>query len=520
VNSPTSAGTFRPDLQRRTGWFDRIAASPVSSGLALLVAAVLFRAIQFGNPVVQPDDQFYLLTGDRLLQGVLPYVDIWDRKPVGLFILYAGIRLLPGDGVLAYQLVATAFAAATAFVIRQIALRFASPPAALSAALVYLVYLGVFGGEAGQSPVFYNLLMAAAALLLVRIIERPGFGGRAVAFGAAAMALVGLSIQIKYPALFEGLFFGLSLMWLAHRRGWTPGAIALAALGWATIAVAPTLAAWGWYEAMGHGEAFVYANFVSIFERGSPGRMVVLGRLLDMVLQALPLGIAAWFSWRARYREEASPVASAIYVFCGCWSLAAIGAILAFGSFYDHYALPMLVPLAIVAAPILGDRRAGIDLVAAGRRHHLPLAAFVVIFATALSVKHISKHIESRGRGIAIASEVAFLKPRLKDCLFVYASEPILYHLTGSCLPGRWPFPDHLNNGVENASIGIDPLVETRRIMANRPEFVASIPRPFSKMNMRTWTFMQGELARDYRLVWEHKVGKSARQLYQRRPGI
>jgi hypothetical protein len=52
-----------------------------------------------------------------MLDGALPYVDIWDRKPIGLFLLYAAIRLLGGDGILAYQVTATAFAVATAAVL-------------------------------------------------------------------------------------------------------------------------------------------------------------------------------------------------------------------------------------------------------------------------------------------------------------------------------------------------------------------------------------------------------------------
>ena len=98
------------------------------SALLLLGVALLFRAPSFGNPVVvgdEGDEQFYLLVGDRMLHGLLPYVDVWDRKPVGLFLLYAATRLLGGEGIWHYQLVATAFAAGTAFLVSRIAIRFA-----------------------------------------------------------------------------------------------------------------------------------------------------------------------------------------------------------------------------------------------------------------------------------------------------------------------------------------------------------------------------------------------------------
>ncbi|MGI8366235.1 hypothetical protein ACRYSN_13930, partial [Sphingomonas paucimobilis] len=100
-----------------------VARSPLPLALFLLLVAVLLRAHDFGNPVIHVDEQYYLLVGDRMLHGAWPYIDLWDRKPVGLFALFAAMRLLPGDGILAYQLTATLFAAATAFLIARGAAR-------------------------------------------------------------------------------------------------------------------------------------------------------------------------------------------------------------------------------------------------------------------------------------------------------------------------------------------------------------------------------------------------------------
>jgi len=89
----------------------------------LIVAAILLRLAHYGDPAIHMDEQFYLLVGEGMRHGELPYVDYWDRKPLGLFLIYWVIRLLGGDGIIQYQLVATLFAAATAFVIRTIARR-------------------------------------------------------------------------------------------------------------------------------------------------------------------------------------------------------------------------------------------------------------------------------------------------------------------------------------------------------------------------------------------------------------
>ena len=147
--------------------------------IALIVAvAIATRIVGWWNPVAHVDDQFYLLAGEELLKGHWPYIDVWDRKPLGLFLLYAGIAWIGGGTILGLNLVATAFAASTAIVVRQIALRFASPLAALLAALTYLFVLPLYGGQNGQSPVFYNLLIAGAVLLLFRASEAPEWPNR------------------------------------------------------------------------------------------------------------------------------------------------------------------------------------------------------------------------------------------------------------------------------------------------------------------------------------------------------
>ena len=74
-----------------------VGVARASTGLilfGLLAFAFLVRAQTFGNPVLGFDEQFYLLVGDRMLHGAIPYVDIFDRKPIGLFLIYDAIREL------------------------------------------------------------------------------------------------------------------------------------------------------------------------------------------------------------------------------------------------------------------------------------------------------------------------------------------------------------------------------------------------------------------------------------------
>ena len=128
----------------------------------IVLVAIASRIVTFGNPLVIVDDQFYHYVGQAMLGGQWPYVDIWDRKPIGLFLIFAGIAAVGGGSVLVMQLVATAFAIATAWVVRHIALHFANARGSLCAALAYLVTLPLFGAR--RPSHHYSTISSSPAL--------------------------------------------------------------------------------------------------------------------------------------------------------------------------------------------------------------------------------------------------------------------------------------------------------------------------------------------------------------------
>ena len=120
---------------------------PAGPLLLLLLVAITSRAQVFGNSLVSIDEQFYRLIGHRMLAGALPYVDIWDRKPIGLFLLFAGFAGAGTWSVIVSQLVALAATVATAWLLFVVARRITTRGAALAAASIYIICLTVAGGE-------------------------------------------------------------------------------------------------------------------------------------------------------------------------------------------------------------------------------------------------------------------------------------------------------------------------------------------------------------------------------------
>lgn len=428
--------------------------------LVLLALAFAVRAIALGNPVLHVDEEFYFLVGQRWAEGALPYVDIWDRKPVGLFLIYLlpGALGLPG-GIWLYQLLALGCAVGTALIVASLADRAGWQRGALFGAAAYLLWINLIEGQGGQSPIFYNLLIAGATWLIAPRGNDAASPGRRIRYGLAAMALVGVALQIKTSVVFEGMFFGLWLLWrerqrpLWHVAGYAAVLVALALL--------PTAIAWGSYRAIGHEAEWVFANITSILQRvpDPPGeRFGNLAKLLLITSPMLAMAVLA----RAVRPGATAERATADWLFG--WGAVAVAAVLGFGTWFDHYALPMLVPLSVLAAGFLGHHRTGLRIA-------IPLLAFVAVGGQALlSVKRINRGGQAQAVALARAIGVG------PGCLYVYSSTPMLYALADRCTLTRFQFPAHLPRRREAGALGVDEAAEIDRIFMARPGAVVMQP--------------------------------------------
>ena len=476
--------------------------SPPATAAILLAVALAIRAWQFGNPVVHIDEQFYLLVGDRLWQGRgLPFVDFWDRKPFGLFLVYAATRMFGGDAVVAYQLAATLCATATAWVVQRLACRIADDWGPLFAGIAYLVYLSVNGGDGGQSPIFYNLPVALAAWAVVRVYERPAFDRTAAGFSALAMVLFGVALQIKYSVLFEGVYFGVALLVAARRLpvlrivGW--------AFLWCVLALLPTAAVFALYWHVGEVDALIFANFQSVFLRKAPESALMAERLAMIALHLLPLLIVAGLGVTgvARLRPAGRLLIG--------WAGAAIAGLLLFGTYFDHYALPLVVPLAVLAAPVLGRPIRAL-------RRSVPVAVPVLAVGLCYVLVNTIVLRGTRGDGRGAYRLAATIGRAPDGCLFVFQGDPILYQLTDACVPTAYNFTTFLSEMGDSRTLGIDPHAELVRVMAARPAYVVISSVDPEATDIEARSFVMRQLARHFRLVDQFALSERVDQLYRR----
>jgi len=452
----------------------------------ILLVAVATRVVTFGNPTVILDDQFYLLVGDAMRDGAWPYVDIWDRKPFGLFLLFQGIAELGDGSIVAMQIVATLFAAATAFVIQRIARLFVADEPALLAALAYLIMLPLLGGQSAQSPLFYNLLVALAGWLLLSSAARPGAPLHRNAL--LAMLLCGLAMAIKPVALVEGAAFGLGFLWLLFRRDASLAKLAGTAAAMVAVALVPVLLPFAVYAGAGDEarDAYVYANFISIFQKEGLGASAKLAGLAFFLLFSLPLLVLAGVGLRSRLAKQGADVATRLLML---WLGAAVLGYLAVPHFFDHYALPMLVPLSVAAAFAFA--------LPSGRLYAAALLLFCLLQG---AITDLAGNRAARAEFDAVSERID--EARRGGCLYLADGPPWLYRSTDACTVTPYLFPDHLNLVVERNAVGVDPARELQRILAMRPAVVVTQDSEQAKHGPDTQRILLPALAREYRTIY------------------
>lgn len=451
--------TLLDELPDSRPWFAHHFSKWQSQLAICLLMGLVLRATIFGDPAVHVDEDFYFLVGQRMHLGLLPYVDMWDRKPLGLFLLYylfAGIS----HSVLSYQIAAWLSAGYTAFVVTRIASRWTEPQGAVLAGLVYLALLNGFEGIGGQSPVFYNAFTASAAWCVVSAIPALR-AGRIPTRVYGAMALLGLAITIKQTVFFESVFFGLFTVYLlAGSKSPLPWLrIAL----FVTLGAAPFLAIAAFYYRDGYWFAFWYAMITANLDKAPVPLFAYVVRFVQILLRAWPAAIVVVIAFRKSLRSDP---ASEYRPFLAWWMVAALVGFISVPNLYVHYCLPVALPAAIIMASELNRRVLG-------------LFYALVIFAMAITVSNTF----DRARSTANIRDMKELATAIRthspnNTLFVFDAPPLLYTLSGAQPLSRLLLPNHFTEAAERNTSYLNTAAEIRRVIAHRPGAVAMSTKP------------------------------------------
>jgi uncharacterized membrane protein YhaH (DUF805 family) len=206
------------------------------------------------------DQSIYAMVADGLVHGRMPYRDVWDFKPPGIFLVYALAQTIFGKSMLAIRLLEVAGLLGVAFAYRRIAEVVLEQRRVgdVAAAVAVLAHASLEFWHTAQPEAFGGFLAIYA--LMLAFDEAPGWRRWAQWVGVGA--LFGGAFLLK-PTVAGGAF--VAALYLARRE--------LARTGRWTAAIQPILVAAGssllpitacalWFWAAGAWSELAWTLFV------------------------------------------------------------------------------------------------------------------------------------------------------------------------------------------------------------------------------------------------------------------
>lgn len=477
---PAADGIVAPMPARRLGTLPG-AIRPLPAFGCILLLTVAVRLPFLFPAVLDWDESTFILVGQSVLDGHLPYVRLWDLKPPLLFGFFAAAIAAFGHSIPGIRLAGALCVATTSWLVLLVAARWWGRTAGWLAALLCLLETSLIGS--GQATMSEHVMLPALMGSLYLMLGEERSDARSFLAGALMAAASLVRSNVVYAALAGALACtrgirsagGMARALVAYSLGGF-AVVALTCLPYAVAGRLPLL----WQSAV--EAAFVRSGSVDTIGeramalllaafhdgRGSPGLSDAL-RLDSFLWLGALAGLA--LTWRTvRRREATAPRGLAA---TGLVAAATGASIAMSGGTYPHY-LIQLVPFAalfaaaLVRLPPPAVRTTMLVLVAAlACRSLRPVVeeyrAMVSRAASGRQLRH--------GTAFRVAAYLRDENPSGEPVLLLAAH---LAHWLGGTYPPT-PFAAHPSTLFRQevlASMGTSTPRELRAIFDRRPAFV------------------------------------------------
>jgi 4-amino-4-deoxy-L-arabinose transferase-like glycosyltransferase len=322
--------------------------------------AIVLAAFVLGMPSLfyplSPDHGIIGTVGYALLEGGVPYKDVWDFKPPAIFFLYALSGLLLGKQMIVIRILDLVWQTFTALVVCSITRKvYVHKAAGPIAGVLYLFgYYSWSYWDTAQSDNFLSLPLGLSVLLILK--------ARRSKAPILLYALAGLSIAIatlfKYPV---GIFLPVAMVIAALSRGTEHGRARAEVVRSGTIVcgiilfgfLVPLALCWMFFWLRGAWEDMVYVQFILSprLARESPlaksiffylsWAMMIPGPAYKM-LAALSAAVIVWLFLRKQ-------LSFGIWLIVA-WLGVALCSLLLQARFWGYHYQPLIPPMAILGS--------------------------------------------------------------------------------------------------------------------------------------------------------------------------
>ena len=429
----------------------------ISLALTAILGITFLLRMKFWNQPFQMDEGVYGYIGWGMLDGLVPYKDVFDHKPPGIYLLYSLVFLLTEPSALNVKVFASIYTLGTALAVFLLTRKVAGAKAGCLSMLLF----GIFScgpkidGGGVNAEIFMILPYTLAAYFLLQAAETD----KRKSYFLAGL-FTGLACTIKQVAVVNFLWIAAFLLFRIWRRRTEKTVGEIAADG-AAVAVG-TLLPWIpfalYFYVNDAFRAFFYWQVSFNFGYMDQGpkyleNLTILYKQMKMVLSEnlflwLLALIGLSFLWRRISESEDSCSDTAlqpserrvVLLLLATWPLFSFLGIMLGRRYYGHYFIQIIPSLAVLGG--IGVKGLFYELRSKGgsllRQPSRVLLAVLIIFSCVLFVKtdapyylkYDAEQISYGVYGTPVFSVSRFVGKYLRertqpdDLIYVWAANP------------------------------------------------------------------------------------------------
>jgi 4-amino-4-deoxy-L-arabinose transferase-like glycosyltransferase len=455
-----------------------------------IILVCILRISTFFQSVIDWDESVYLLMSKSMLDGNLPYVQVWDHKPPGIYLLFSLSQIVFGQSVISIRILTCIFVSISCLFLYKSGnvINPDNNQNGLLAGILYAFFSLNNGGLSANTELFFTFfnILAFYIVFITLFSSKNELIFHKFRFFIIGLVM-GISLHIKYLVIFDFLAIFLIITSFYYLKSSNRKWIGLTKifLCLLTGAFIPFLLFMLYFLKSGYLNEYIYANFIAnkIYSAETQFSIRYFSEvILSQSVQNHPLWLCLFLTPFCLYflvprkSEE-----SYKFYFLLIWFFMAFIGTCATKKFYPHYFLQVLPPLCLISSYMV------ITLLDTVNLKPIKLSfALILIFLFPLllssskplkaSMQFINKkYVQNSDYWQDTPTLVSnYIKSRIREDDYIYMADyqPIVYYLTNSKIPTKYVLPNWFIKKEFSRFTGINLADELSNILAKEPAYI------------------------------------------------
>jgi hypothetical protein len=428
-----------------------------------VLLGLILRFFSFFISVIDHDDSTYLVIAKALTEGQVYWVDIFDTKPIGIFLIYGFfMKVLGLTGIPTFRILGTLFIASTSFFIfRIISKKTGQTKPAFFGGLAFLLMNSTFTfyGISPNTETYFTFFTGLAAMWV--LIGQ--WSGRYFLAGL----MLGIGFVVKYVVLFDMIGLGLVVLLMGedslYRR--------ITKVAWMALgSILPFFGVAMWYWIYGHWDTFYFHAFEVSGRYPSRAELWEYPmHLIDFLGRFFIISmLAGIFLFRRMYRTLGWNL--------HYWLLLTWFSALIPGKFFGHYFIQSMIPMSLMFGLVLANERAFLRSRLKRWYHFKTGVILFSLWATAAVFFQKVDYWDQPDTPKAVAN---YLKKNLGENDYIYTSNSaqIIYYLLDKSSPVPYVHPSLFwqKQHLEAMEIPVAEIIDNLKKL--EPKYIITKPK-------------------------------------------